>query len=616
MLLDLSPGRQCIFQERVVEIDGPLSSSRVSVRDVANGDLLDIAIGDLRPIRARTSGTDDARFVPKEKWDKALALAKAFAALPVGAALSVEDASKLAREVGKSVRTVRRDFRRYHCEGRTSALVPSHGGRSQGARLCAPDVEAIVSDCIQTHYLARERPSVAYVMEQIEAACRARQLTPPARSTVTRRIDAITAYDREIRRRGRAAAKQRFAPRPGHMKAERPLAVVQIDHTRCDVMLVAEDERREVLGRPWLTMAIDVYSRCVLGILVSFDAPSSTSVALCLEQVVLPKEMWLRSQGIDASWPMFGKPVALLLDNGAEFHGQALLRGCEEFGISLQYRPVKQPHYGAHIERLNGTIMQRVHLVPGTTFSNPKDRGNYDSAKRAVMTLREFRGWLIDQITRWYHVKPHRGLSGRTPLQVWEAGWRDGGSIRTPPVVASPLELRAAFLPVTWRRVQRTGVEFWGLRYWHEALTPLIGSKERLCVRYDPRDVRSLLVRGTDGFLLEVPTVSPDVPAISLAEHRCSRRQAREDGRAPEIAVMRDEGTRRTAASIRDAISSTRKARRGRKAAEQRRVDGVKETPAESPQIVEQDSSTTTENSIPFVAIAQVWSTQGMEEAP
>lgn len=619
MLLDLSPGRQCVFQERIVEIDGPLSSSRVSARDVATGDFLDIAVGDLRPVRARAPTTSvDARFVPKEKWEKALALAKAFATVGEGGALRQDDAVRLARGVGMSVRSVRRGFRRYQDGQRTSALVPSRGGRSQGVRLCAPDVETVMSDCIQTHYLARERPSVAYLMEQVEATCREQQLRPPARSTVTRRIDTITAYEREVRRRGRAAAKQLFGPRPGYLKAKRPLEMVQIDHTRCDVMLVAEDERREVLGRPWLTVAIDIYSRCVLGILVSFDAPSSTSVALCLEQVVLPKEAWLRSQGIDASWPMYGRPEVLLLDNGVEFHGQALRRGCEEFGIGLQYRPVKQPHFGAHVERLNCTLMQRVHLVPGTTFSNPKDRGNYDSAKRAVMTLREFRGWLIDQITRWYHVKPHRGLGGRTPLQMWEAGWREGDSVRTPPVVASQLELRAAFLPVTWRRVQRTGLEFWGLRYWHEALTPLIGAKERLCVRYDPRDVRSVMVRGEDGIPLEVPTVSPDVPAISLAEHRAQRRQAREDGRDPDIVAMRDEGARRTATGIRDAASETRKTRRRRKAAEQRRVDGVKETapPVESSPIVEQESSMTTESTVPFVAIAQVWGTHGTEDAP
>jgi putative transposase len=474
--------------------------------------------------------------------------------------------------------------------------------------------ESIVSDCIQSHYLNRQAPSIAYLVEQVEAACHAQQLNPPARSTITRRIDAITAYERERRRRGGAAARQAFAARPGYLKADAPLAIVQIDHTRCDVMLVADDQNRGLLGRPWLTVAIDVYSRCVVGFLVSFDAPSATAVALCLESAILPKDEWLREQGMDATWPMFGKPVVLLLDNGSDFHSQALRRGCEEFGISLQYRPVKQPHYGAHVERLIGTLMKRVHLVPGTTFSNTRERGNYDSAKRAVMTLREFRAWLVDQITRWYHAKPHRGLGGRTPSQVWEAGWRSGEKIALPPIVASPIELRAAFMPVTWRKVQRTGLELWGLRYWHEELAPLIGSDERLCIRYDPRDVRYILARGTDGLLLEVPVVSPDVPAISLAEHRVLRRQAREEGRNPELQAIRDEGARRTADGLRKATKATRAARRQRAAVEQRGLDGPNPTltpavPAGSEPIGSIDPPPS------YIGVAEIWSPSSSEDS-
>jgi putative transposase len=43
-----------------------------------------------------------------------------------------------------------------------------------------------------------------------------------------------------------------------------PLEVVQIDHTLVDVVVVDELERLP-LGRPWLTLAIDVASRMVNG---------------------------------------------------------------------------------------------------------------------------------------------------------------------------------------------------------------------------------------------------------------------------------------------------------------------------------------------------------------
>ena len=46
------------------------------------------------------------------------------------------------------------------------------------------------------------------------------------------------------------------------------LEVVQIDHTVIDVIVVDEWERQPI-GRPYLTLAIDVFSRCVLGLVIT-----------------------------------------------------------------------------------------------------------------------------------------------------------------------------------------------------------------------------------------------------------------------------------------------------------------------------------------------------------
>lgn len=59
------------------------------------------------------------------------------------------------------------------------------------------------------------------------------------------------------------------------------LEQVQIDHTVIDVIVVDERERQPT-GRPYLTVAIDVYSRCIIGMVVTLEAPSAVSVGLCL----------------------------------------------------------------------------------------------------------------------------------------------------------------------------------------------------------------------------------------------------------------------------------------------------------------------------------------------
>lgn len=54
-------------------------------------------------------------------------------------------------------------------------------------------------------------------------------------------------------RRGDEAAIKATMATPGHYGAERPLAAVQIDHTRVDVVAV-DEETREPIGRPWITL--------------------------------------------------------------------------------------------------------------------------------------------------------------------------------------------------------------------------------------------------------------------------------------------------------------------------------------------------------------------------
>ncbi|MDZ5792851.1 integrase, partial [Stenotrophomonas maltophilia] len=82
------------------------------------------------------------------------------------------------------------------------------------------------------------------------------------------------------------------------MDTSSPLEVVQIDHAVVDLMVVSP-LTRQVIGRPWITLAIDVFTRCVVGYYMSFDPPDQTSVALTLEHSCLPKERWLESIGLD-----------------------------------------------------------------------------------------------------------------------------------------------------------------------------------------------------------------------------------------------------------------------------------------------------------------------------
>lgn len=113
-------------------------------------------------------------------------------------------------------------------------------------------------------------------------------------------------------RPGARAADAAYEPTPGHYpQTSWPLEVIQIDHTPVDVIVVDQAHRRPI-GRPYLTVAIDVHTRIVTGFLLSLEPPQATSVALCVAHAVLPKDDWLAKWRVDASWP--GKPKNSIRD--------------------------------------------------------------------------------------------------------------------------------------------------------------------------------------------------------------------------------------------------------------------------------------------------------------
>ena len=67
-----------------------------------------------------------------------------------------------------------------------------------------------------------------------------------------------------------------------------PLERVECDHTMLD-LIVVDTETRLPLGRPWLTVMLDIHSRMVHGIYLSFNLSSCLSVIQCLRQAIKPK---------------------------------------------------------------------------------------------------------------------------------------------------------------------------------------------------------------------------------------------------------------------------------------------------------------------------------------
>jgi putative transposase len=435
-----------------------------------------------------------------------------------------------ARELGLRRSVVYELLRRYRQRSQTSSLLPGKRGHEFKVTLLDPDREQLLSACIEEFYLKPERPRLSALVFEVRRRFSEKRLPAPNYRTVVRRVEALDLRLATAKREGGKKARELLGPVGiSTLQPEHPMDLLQIDHTPVDVIVV-DQRKRLPIGRPWLTLAIDVRTRMVAGFHVSLWSPSTISVSLALSHAVLSKTSWLADRDLQTlDWPVHGLPGTIHVDNAKEFHAEALVRGCQEYGIRLDHRPPGRPHFGGHIERLIGTMMGAVHLLPGTTFSNVAEKGSYASEERATLTLPELERWLALQIAGVYHLSVHSAL-GTTPLAAWRAG---SEKARLP--LRDPLdetEFFLSFLPAVPRQIRRDGIHLFNIRYWDNVLSPWAGRlKKPLLVKYDPRNLSRIHVRDPDRKHWPVPYADLRQPPIALWELEAANKQARQDGR-------------------------------------------------------------------------------------
>ena len=106
----------------------------------------------------------------------------------------------------------------------------------------------------------------------------------------------------------------------------------------------------------------------------------------------------------------------------------------------LQQTPVKTPYFKAAVERMFGTINTGLlHTLPGTTFSNPRQRGDYDSLKQAYITVDDLDQLLHIFLLDIYAEDFHRGLQD-IPARRWEK-LTDSGFFPRVPTSATQLRI-------------------------------------------------------------------------------------------------------------------------------------------------------------------------------
>jgi putative transposase len=408
-------------------------------------------------------------------------------------------AETAGQHLGLSARQIYKLIKRYRDSGhQLRGLLPSKKSGGKGKSRLTQEIEAVVQSVIQDKYLSKQQIKTSIAIEEIQRRCFYANIKAPCGNAIRKRIQQLSNKEIARKRRGVDDART-YQPVIGSTPIpEHPLSTLQIDHTSVDLIIVDELHRKPI-GRPYLTVAIDVYSRCITGFCLSLEPPSAVSVGLCLSHSIFDKEIWLTERKINTSWPIWGKPNVIYVDNAQEFHSEALQRGCDANGIRIEYRPIGQPHYGGIVERVIGTMMQLIHQLPGTTFSNIVERGDYPSEKKATLTLAELEHWLTIAITDYYHQKIHAGLS-LPPIEKYKIGILGDENHKGCgyfPRIQNKKAFLIDFLPIERRTLQRHGFRLDHITYYSNALSPMISNREtygQFIIRRDPRDISQIYI--------------------------------------------------------------------------------------------------------------------------
>jgi putative transposase len=412
------------------------------------------------------------------------------------------------------------------------ALIPAvhERGGKQESRLHS-ETETLVEMVIQDKYKVHEKVTIedircelaVRVAEENQVRPVHDQLTMPSRATLARRIEASATYQDHKKQRSRSSVKRSDVQCGQTPYPNLPLERVEIDHTHSDLVVI--DDRDDLpLGRLTLTYCLDTATRYPLGYYLGFEPPSYLTVMECLHHAIQPKEEVRKQYGTQHEWLGYGIPATLVIDNGKEFIGHDLEDSCLLLGIVLQYSPVRMPQFKAGAERMFGSMNTMFfHTLPGTTFSNPGERGSYNSAGQACVYLSEVDRLLNLFLVDIYAERFHQGLNG-IPARAWEEKVQHGFTPALPP---SAEELSVLLGRTTTRVIHPYGIEFASLRYNSDDLlslrTRLKGQAAK--IKYHPADLSCLYV--FDMFeqqYIRLPALDQEyTQGLSLWKHRIIR---------------------------------------------------------------------------------------------
>jgi len=295
-----------------------------------------------------------------------------------------------------------------------------------------------------------------------------------------------------------------------------PGSIFQIDSTKADIELVSSIDRRIPIGGPTLYIVSDVFSRMIVGVLVTLENPSYYAVARALYNTMISKTQLCKEEGLDEFekfkisddlWPCHYLPDVVVADRAELLRKQSnnIIR---DLGVTIDNTPPYRADLKGVVENHFKVIHTEIKGLAdklGFKSINHKQRGVRNARKDAILNLKEYYAIIISQIIKYnnskhldsYPLQPDMIVDNVNPIpiELWKWGIQNRtGQLRSNNI----LNLKEKLLPKGQARLSKDGIYF--KKGWYNVAHSEVNSKQLLLqdkkmkvdVSYDPFNLEKI----------------------------------------------------------------------------------------------------------------------------
>lgn len=290
-------------------------------------------------------------------------------------------------------------------------LITNRKNQGNRGRRFRQEVIDLMINYIINDYETIIQKSASMVYKSFRKDCENRGYATPSFKSFLKEVEKRPIHIQTKKRQGSKAAYKTepvyyelsmTTPRHG----DRPFEICHIDHTELDIRLICS-ETGEDLGKPWVSIMIDAFSRRILAFYLTYDAPSYRSCMMVMRECVKRHSRL---------------PDTIIVDGGKDFQSVYFDTLIARYGKGKKVRPGAKPRFGTVCERHFGTTNEMfIHNLLGNTKIMKNFRQvtkEVNPKTHAVWTLEDLNLMLEKWYYEVYDNNPHSTL-GESPREIY-----------------------------------------------------------------------------------------------------------------------------------------------------------------------------------------------------